>query len=69
MFDQDAIIMSKISTYYFGMWQSYRYFDQYRDDIIRQFQPSFDFSPEASKLRNDIRNDERSVAIHIRRGD
>lgn len=69
VFDQDAIIKSRISTYYFGLWQSYRYFDQYRDDIIRQFQPSFDFSPEASELRNDIRNDEKSVAIHIRRGD
>lgn len=51
------------------MWQSYRYFDQYRDDIIRQFQPNFDFSPEASELRNDIRNDDKSVAIHVRRGD
>lgn len=48
-----------------GCFQSYKYFEKYKDEIKKLFEPSYD---SLSKLL-DMYNPKNSVSIHIRRGD
>ena len=52
-----------------GWFQSYLYFNEYAEDIRRQFQPNFEFSDNASDWIDRISNEPDSVSVHIRRGD
>ncbi len=56
------------NLYVDGYFQSPSYFQQYRDDLIRQFRPRYeaeDFYLEAlEQIRNHV-----AVAVHVRRGD
>lgn len=57
----------KKNAYFCGFWQSWHYFDEYKDDIKREFQIQENIlSTEAQGL---IRNCREAVGIHIRRGD
>ena len=51
-----------------GYWQNYRYFDQYRQDLLRQYIPKAPFRPEIQEQLSTLRST-NSAAIHIRRGD
>lgn len=51
-----------------GYWQNYRYFDQYRQDLLRQYIPKAPFRSEIQELLSTLRST-NSAAIHIRRGD
>ncbi len=53
----------------YGYFQSYRYFDEYRQEIIAQFQPNFRLSAEISALIQTIEDADYATSIHIRRGD
>lgn len=59
----------KKSLYLEGYWQHYRYFDECRDALCREFQLKEDFISEtcADLIRQCTSQD--SVAVHIRRGD
>ncbi len=52
-----------------GYWQSHKYFDAYRDDILRQFTPGFKLSAETEHLIARIQKDAYAVSVHVRRGD
>ncbi len=52
-----------------GFWQSHKYFEAYRDDIIRQYTPSFRLSTETEKLIAALEADAYPVSVHVRRGD
>lgn len=55
-------------TYYDGYWQSYKYFDKYKQKIWDTFQ----FTPFDTSENNELAkqlNSSNSVTIHIRRGD
>ena len=56
----------KGNTYFDGYWQNYRYFDEYRNDILDIVVPK-DRSA-VRELLDDIKKSD-SVSIHIRRGD
>ena len=60
-------------AYYTGFWQSYQYFDQYYEDIKRQFQLKEQFSSQGKKYLDKIRTKVhwggQSVSLHIRRTD
>ena len=67
---QDNVFSNKeCSIYMDGYWQSEKYFKKYRKEIIKLFV----FQGETSKYYEEtvrkIRNCNKSVAIHIRRGD
>lgn len=57
----------KGNIYYRGYWQNYRYFDEYRQDIIRQF--SLKKPSEKLKILFDRALKEKPIALHIRRTD
>lgn len=71
--DQDAweyqpdLMQQKGSVYLCGFWQSWKYFDSYRDDIRKEFQIKKDALSE--KAWNLIHAGGNTVGIHIRRGD
>jgi len=51
-----------------GFWQSENYFSNLRRQLIAEFVPSSPLSPELASLRQQI-TDQRSLVVHIRRGD
>lgn len=62
-------IMYKRSIYLSGYWQNWRYFNQYRDELLVEFSPKSGFiSKEARDMIQQV-SSENSAAIHIRRGD
>ena len=54
--------------YLFGYWQSFKYFENIRDVLIKEFTLINEFDLENKLIRNQIR-ESNSVSIHIRRGD
>lgn len=63
------IISNKASGYYDGYWQSYLYFNNYKDIVIDAFQFKLPLSKKNEDAANRIKNDCCSVGIHVRRGD
>ena len=58
------------STYFDGYWASYRYFDNYRNDLLKIFTLKKGLSDQAKKYRDSILNNpHNTVSIHVRRGD
>lgn len=51
-----------------GFFQSPRYFDKYRGELIRQYSPSFVISNGTKEILDEVGNS-NSVSIHVRRGD
>lgn len=67
-FVYQSIKYNSSNLYLDGYWQSYLYFDKYRNEIINKFTPEVDLNLKCPKLLERIEN-QKSVAIHIRRGD
>ena len=71
-YEYDSSVVSGIvnnNVYYTGNWQNYRYFSEYRDELIEMFQPkNVDFSDGFREYAWKMKTP-KSVSIHIRRGD
>ena len=64
-----SILHQHKDGYYDGYWQCHKYFDTYRDIILKTFQ-FIEFTDNRNiKLSRMISEDKNSVSIHIRRGD
>jgi len=50
-----------------GYWQSYKYFDAYRDQIVKQFIP-INIDKKNREVAEEIKR-ENSISLHVRRGD
>lgn len=63
-------IKNDFNNYYYfdGYWQNYKYFEHLRDQLISIFKPKH-LSNEAIIFLDKIRNEQNSVAIHIRKTD
>ncbi len=68
-FDKTVFQIRGKSVYLKGYWQSYKYFDKYREDILRMFTISEKANRNVEKELSKIEKCENSIAIHIRRGD
>lgn len=67
LFDND--VFSKRGSYYLdGYWQSQRYFQDYREDLLRLLTLKENFHTKSQQYQQQILNSQ-SVSIHIRRGD
>jgi len=67
-FFDPEIFNQKNNVYLDGFWQSYRYFEDYQEEIRGEFSSFPEFSEQAKELSELIINNE-SVCIGIRRGD
>lgn len=56
------------NAYLDGYFQSERYFKEYREDLVRQFQPAYEPEKEYEDTLTIIREC-NSIAVHVRRGD
>lgn len=56
------------SVYIDGYFQSEEYFDQYRNDLVKQFTPKYDSEKEFDIVLDSMKKC-NSVAVHVRRGD
>ncbi len=65
-YDRNQIIRNK--TYYDGYFSNYKYFDDYRNELINLYVPNFEFDSKSLELLKQIENS-NSVAVHFRRGD
>lgn len=56
------------NRYLDGYWQSEKYFQQFRDSLLKEFSLRNEFHKQSSEYKDEIENSE-SVSVHIRRGD
>lgn len=59
----------KKNQYLIGHFQSYKYFNDYRDSILEELQFSTKSLSEETRQTTKIINSSNSVSIHVRRGD
>lgn len=67
-YDSDVMIQDT-DSFFDGFWQTPLYFDNYRDEIKREFRPCWKLSEKANGYLDTICDSKSSVAIHIRRTD
>lgn len=60
--------LNQENIYIDGYYQSEKYFFEYRDEIVKQFTPSYEESEKYKEYYRKIRST-NSVAVHVRRGD
>lgn len=51
-----------------GFWQSQKYFNLIRKQLLSEIVPDFEFTPSGKKYREQIQS-ANSVSVHVRRGD
>lgn len=56
------------NIYLDGYYQSEKYFSEYREEILRQFEPNYPVEEECAKAISEV-SSTNSVGIHVRRGD
>lgn len=66
-FNKSVLSASK-NTYLVGWWQNERYFNDIRDDLIKDFEPITPLSKTNERIIKKIRSTE-SIWLHVRRGD
>jgi len=52
-----------------GYWQSEKYFNDIKDQLVQDFTLRNGLSPNAQMISNQMLSDPNSVSVHIRRGD
>lgn len=58
----------KNNEYIEGAFQTWKYFEKYREELIKEFKVSKEISAQNKEILNNI-NSNNSVCVHIRRGD
>lgn len=66
-FKYDPKIISSNAAYLWGYWQSDKYFDKYKSELLEVFKFK-NLSTKNLEIANKLK-DESSVSLHIRRGD
>ena len=64
-----SILENHRDGYYEGYWQCYKYFEKYRDLVIKSFQFVNITDTRNFEISKMILEDKSSVSIHVRRGD
>ncbi len=63
-----GVFQINCDTVFDGYWQNYRYFDKYREQLLKIFQLNIERDSEVVALERRIKEVE-SVSLHVRRGD
>lgn len=67
LFNPDVLTVNK-DLYYNGIWQDYRYFDQFRDVILKEFSYREPFAGRNAEAAEQF-SERLTVSLHVRRGD
>ena len=65
---EEAVLRTQKDTYFKGNWQTEKYFEEYRSDLLKMLTPKQDRSDSVKRLCSEMKRC-NSVALHIRRGD
>ncbi len=57
------------SVYLEGYWQSAKYFEKYRNEILKDFKLKNRLGIEANRYKEQILRSKVSISVHVRRGD
>ena len=63
------VLKIKDQVYLKGYWNSYKYFDNIRKELLEDFSFKYSMNEENNKMAECISNSENSVSLHVRRGD
>ena len=63
-----SVLSAPRNTYLVGWWQNERYFNDIRDDLIKDFEPTTPLSKTNERIIKKIQSSE-SIWLHVRRGD
>jgi len=63
-----SILKCRNHAYFEGYWQSYKYFDSFRDIILKDFTYTLPISIKTQQLEKIILQS-NSISLHVRRGD
>ena len=58
----------KNNIFYDGFWQSYKYFENIRDELLKRFVLNYEMNQYYNTILTDICSSD-SVSLHVRRGD
>lgn len=64
-----SIIQEHKDGYYIGNWQWYKYFDSYRPQVLHELSFINPLDNRNNMLYRQLRAEDNSVSLHIRRGD
>lgn len=64
-----SLLKQKENLFLDGYFQSYKYFDEIRSTLVRDFSLKDDFGTEAARTLSQIQSATQSVSMHVRRGD
>lgn len=67
-FYDESLYSYKNNDFYVGWFQSYKYFENYRPEILQTFQPAFPLNEENAAMLNRIKS-VNAVCLHVRRTD
>ena len=67
-FDPEVLNI-KSTIYLKGYWNSYKYFDDIRPELLNDFVFKYEMTEENKRLANQIIENNDSVSLHVRRGD
>jgi len=63
-----AMLLSVDNSYFEGYWQSYRYFDKYKEVIKKDFLENYSLSKDKQNILEKVKSC-NTISLHIRRGD
>ncbi len=66
--ENEPILKNKSFYVIDGYFECHQYFDEYRNDLIKQLQPNYKLDKEVLEMIDEIENS-NSIAVHIRKGD
>lgn len=64
-----TILKERKDGYYIGNWQWYGYFEDIKDEIVKQFSFKRPMNKKNKCLYDNLRYDNKTISIHVRRGD
>lgn len=64
----DKNIYSHRYRFYSGYWQNYRYYDDIKEQLVQELKYKGDIPDNVRKIIDEMNNN-KSIAVHVRRGD
>ena len=65
----NELVFSEGNKYYDGYWQNYKYFIEYKDEILEAFRFKMPINEQSKLLAEELKNKSNAISLHVRRGD
>ena len=65
----NKLVFSEGNKYYDGYWQNYKYFIEYKNEILEAFRFKMPINEQSKLLAEELKNKSNTISLHVRRGD